>query len=239
MLQQNWKELEQERYNLRETWVQGEKLPDYMKLAVIASEDQRFRQHWGLDLAAIDKALDEKKRTGRIRGASTITQQVAKNLFLSPAQTYLRKGIEAVIAVLLEVFWTKDRILEVYLNIAEFGPAKYGIARGADFYYGKAPDELTPKEAARMATVLPNPWRIEPTPASEYVVKRSEWILRNMQQLSGIRYLPKPEPKPDTTDTLQQQPVFLDSLELVSLQDSMELYLDSILIDLELENLEN
>jgi len=239
MLQQNWEEMGQERYNLRETWVPDEQLPDYMKLAVIASEDQRFRQHWGLDLAAIDQALDEKERTGKIRGASTITQQVAKNLFLSPAQTYLRKGIEAGITVLIEIFWTKDRILEVYLNIAEFGPAKYGIAKGADFYYGKAPNELTPKEAARMATVLPSPWRIEPKPASEYVVKRSDWILRNMQQLSGIRYLPKPKPKPDTTDTLQQQPVFLDSLELVTLQDSMELYLDSILKDLELENLDN
>jgi monofunctional biosynthetic peptidoglycan transglycosylase len=239
MLQQNWDELGRERQNLRQTWVADEELPDYLKLAVIASEDQRFRQHWGLDLQAIDKALEEKKRSGKVRGASTITQQVAKNLFLSPAQTYFRKGVEAGIAVLIEVFWTKDRILEVYLNIAEFGPSMYGIAKGTDYYYGKTPDELTPKESARMVTVLPSPWRIEPEPASEYVVQRSHWILRNMQQLSGVRYLPKPEPKPDTTDTLQQEPAFLDSLELITLQDSMGLYLDSILKDIELENLEN
>lgn len=238
-LQENWEDLGKERYNLRQSWVPDEKLPDHLKLAVIASEDQRFREHWGLDLAAIDKALEEKERSGRVRGASTITQQVAKNLFLTPAQTYFRKGIEAGIAVLIEFFWTKDRILEVYLNTAEFGPGMYGVNKASEFYYGKSASELTPKQSARMATVLPSPKRIEPEPASEYVAQRSQWILRNMQQLSGIRYLPKPEPQPDTVNTLQGEPVFLDSVDLAAIQDSIGFYLDSILMEIKLDSVNN
>lgn len=238
-LQENWEDLGKERYSLRQSWVPNEKLPDHLKLAVIASEDQRFREHWGLDLAAIDKALEEKERNGRVRGASTITQQVAKNLFLTPAQTYFRKGIEAGIAVLIEFFWTKDRILEVYLNTSEFGPGMYGVNKASEFYYGKSASELTPKQSARMATVLPSPKRIEPEPASEYVVQRSQWILRNMQQLSGIRYLPKPEPQPDTVDTLQREPALLDSVDLAAIQDSIGLYLDSILMEIKLDSVNN
>ncbi|MGN8226851.1 monofunctional biosynthetic peptidoglycan transglycosylase [Gracilimonas sp. BCB1] len=236
-LQENWEDLGKERYNLRESWVPDEQLPDYLKLAVIASEDQRFREHWGLDLAAIDKALEEKEQSGRVRGASTITQQVAKNLFLSPAQTYLRKAVEAGIAVLIELFWTKDRILEVYLNVAEFGPGMFGVEKASEFYYGISASQLTPKQSARMATVLPSPKRIEPEPASEYVMQRSQWILRNMQQLSGIRYLPKP--KPDTTDTLQPKPVLLDSVNMNALQDSLGIYLDSILMEIQLDSVNN
>ncbi|MEQ8525845.1 monofunctional biosynthetic peptidoglycan transglycosylase [Gracilimonas sp.] len=238
-LQENWEDFGKERYNLRQSWVPDEQLPDHLKLAVIASEDQRFREHWGLDLAAIDKALEEKEQSGRVRGASTITQQVAKNLFLSPAQTYFRKGIEAGIAVLIEFFWTKDRILEVYLNTAEFGPGMYGVNKASEFYYNKPASDLTPKQSARMATVLPSPKRIEPEPASEYVAQRSQWILRNMQQLSGIRYLPKPEPKPDTVDTLQREDVLLDSVDLAAIQDSIGLYLDSILMEIKLDSVNN
>ncbi|WP_421774884.1 monofunctional biosynthetic peptidoglycan transglycosylase [Gracilimonas sp.] len=235
--QENWEALGQERYNLRESWVPDEQLPEHLKLAVIASEDQRFREHWGLDLAAIDKALEEKERSGRVRGASTITQQVAKNLFLSPTQTYLRKAVEAGVAVLIELFWTKDRILEVYLNIAEFGPGMFGVEKASRFYYGISAPKLTPKQSARMATVLPSPKRIEPEPASEYVMQRSQWILRNMQQLSGIRYLPKP--KPDTTDTLKPKPVLLDSVDMKAIQDSLGIYLDSILMEIQLDSVNN
>lgn len=207
-LQENWEELGKERYNLKETWIPNEEIPSHLKLALVASEDQRFYEHWGLDMMAIEDAIEEKERSGRVRGASTITQQVAKNLFLSPAQNYLRKGIEAVIAVLIEIFWTKERILEVYFNIAEFGPGMFGIGTAADHYYGKPVSALTPKESARMVTVLPNPKIIEPEPPSDYVLNRSKWILRNMGQLSGIRYLPKP----DTTDTLQNVEMSPDSM---------------------------
>ncbi|MAO64521.1 MAG: monofunctional biosynthetic peptidoglycan transglycosylase [Balneola sp.] len=223
-LQQNWKELDKERYNLREGWLPGNELPDHLKLAVIASEDQRFYAHWGLDFLAIDKALEEKQNRGRVRGASTITQQVAKNLFLSPSQTYFRKVVEAGISVLIEVFWTKERILEVYLNIAEFGPGTFGVNSAAQFYYGKTASRLTPEESARMATVLPNPKLIEPEPPSEYVLNRSRWILRNMEQLSGRSFLPKPKPeldtlaiKPDSLPVLQP----VDSTEYLRIADSV------------------
>lgn len=198
-LQENWDEIGQERYNLREAWIPADELPDHLKLAVIASEDQQFYEHWGLDLAAIDKAIEEKEQSGRVRGASTITQQVSKNLFLSPAQTYLRKGVEAGISVLIEIFWTKDRIVEVYLNIAEFGPGIYGVGKASEFWFSKEVENLIPDESARLATVLPNPKLIKAEPASEYVQERSRWILRNMQQLSGLRYLPEP----DTSDILE------------------------------------
>ncbi|MEX2362202.1 MAG: transglycosylase domain-containing protein, partial [Balneolaceae bacterium] len=128
-LQEDWEEIDSERYNLRTHWVSDDELPYHLKLAVISSEDQRFREHWGLDLKAIKSALEENQESEQRRGASTITQQVAKNLFLNSAQTYFRKVVEAGIAVLIELFWTKDRILEMYLNIAEFGPGKFGIGK--------------------------------------------------------------------------------------------------------------
>ncbi len=237
-LQENWEQLGKERYNLRQSWVPDKQLPGHLKLAVIASEDQRFREHWGLDLQAIEEAIEENKKRDRVRGASTITQQVAKNLFLSPSQTYFRKAVEAGIAVLIEFFWTKDRILEVYLNIAEFGPGMFGVGVATEFYYGKPPVELTPEQSAKMATVLPNPKLIEPHPASDYVAQRSQWILRNMQQLSGVRYLPEPKIVTDTTDSLQYQDLMMDSLAIIQLQDSLDRYLDSVLREIERQNLE-
>ncbi|MEX0723623.1 MAG: monofunctional biosynthetic peptidoglycan transglycosylase [Gracilimonas sp.] len=234
VLQEDWDSLGKERYSFRGTWIPDDELPDHLKLAVIASEDQNFNKHWGLDLAAIEKAVEENQQGRRIRGASTITQQVAKNLFLSSSQNYLRKGIEAVIAVLIDAFWSKERILEVYLNIAEFGPGMYGIAVATDFYYGKPASELTPKEAARMVTVLPNPKLIEPEPPSEYVLNRSDWILRNMEQLSGLRFLPKKDTLTNISSIASDS---LENVELMILNDSIDLdslYLfkpDSILAD--------
>lgn len=239
-LQEDWAGLQgKELYNLRDHWVPTNQLPDYLKLALVASEDQRFYEHWGLDVQAIEKAMKDNEQSDEIRGASTLTQQVAKNLFLTPSKSYFRKGVEAGISLLIELFWTKDRILEVYLNTAEFGPGLYGIAKGTEYYYHKEPSELTPKESSRMITVLPSPSRIEPVPASVYVKKRSHWILRNMQQLSGVRYLPKP--KPDTTDTLikRDTDATLDSLHAIASQDSLEFFLDSMLKDIEVGGFEN
>ncbi len=235
-LQENWEALGKERYSLNEHWTPIQEIPEHLKLALIASEDQRFYTHWGLDLEAIKKAMEEQEKGQRVRGASTISQQVAKNLFLVPAKSYLRKGVEAALTVLIELFWTKDRILEMYFNIAEFGPGMYGISTATDFYYHKKPAELTPKEAARMITVLPSPHRIEPVPASAYVKKRSRWILRNMQQISGVAYLPKPKPaQTDSvqTDTLRRKTA-MDSLDFATIRDSMKLHLDSLLSEIEL-----
>lgn len=146
-----------------------------------------------MDTEAIEKALNEKERGERVRGASTITQQVAKNLFLNSRKSYVRKGIEAGLALTIEVLWPKERILEVYLNIAEFGPGVYGVGKATNHFFDKDAQYLKADEAARMAAVLPNPKRMRVEPASPYVNKRKFWILRNMRNLSGIAYYKKLE----------------------------------------------
>ncbi|MBO6524196.1 MAG: monofunctional biosynthetic peptidoglycan transglycosylase [Balneolaceae bacterium] len=188
-LQEDWKTLNAERYSLRSYWIDYDQLPENIKWAVVASEDQRFWSHPGLDFDAIKNALEEMENGERVRGASTISQQVSKNLFLSSRKSYLRKGIEAGITFTIEALWTKERILEVYLNIVEFGPGVYGIGKASEHFFSKPAIELTNDEAARMAAVLPNPKRMKVEPPTPYVAERKDWILRNMMQLSGIAYL--------------------------------------------------
>ncbi len=192
-LQEDWEALGIERYSLKDHWVPYEELPENIKWAVVASEDQRFWDHHGLDLYAIGKAIQEKRKGGRIRGASTISQQVAKNLFLWPGRSYFRKGLEAGITLTMEVLWPKERILEVYLNIAEFGPGIYGIGKASDHFFAKEASELEAGEAARMAAVLPSPKRMRVEPPTPYVKERKDWILRNMMNLSGIAYYKEAE----------------------------------------------
>ena len=173
-------------------WVPMEQIAPWAALAVIAAEDQRFPQHWGLDIQAIWQAAQKNWRnrhTGRRVGGSTITQQLAKNLFLWPGG-YFRKLIEAPIALLLELVWSKQRILEVYLNVAEFGPGIYGIEAAAQRYFWISAAELNRWQAAQLAALLPNPsmrhvWRA--TPNQE---QRARWIEQQMQQLS-LAYLDK------------------------------------------------
>lgn len=204
-LQEDWDALGTERYNLSTYWVSADSIPSHLKLAAISSEDQRFEDHWGLDIEAINKAVSENKRREKRRGASTITQQVAKNLFLTPSQSYTRKGVEALIAVTIEVMWPKERILEVYLNIAEFGPGIFGIGKASNAFFDKHITDLVPNESARLAAVLPSPKRMTAEPPSPFVEERSRWILVQMTHLSGISYLPKPEPRSDTSDSVQFQ----------------------------------
>lgn len=188
-LQENWTESERSEYSLLENWVLAKEIPEHLKWAVIASEDQRFYDHFGLDFQAIDDAIGERVSGVRQRGASTITQQVAKNLFLWPGQSFFRKGIEAVIAILIEILWSKERILEMYLNIAEFGPGIYGVGKASGYFFGVTVSELKPGQSARLATVLPNPKRMRVEPPSPFVKERSQWVLKQMTQLSGIDYL--------------------------------------------------
>jgi monofunctional biosynthetic peptidoglycan transglycosylase len=146
-------------------WVPADEIAETARKAVVASEDQKFWQHRGFDLEAMEQAYRENQRRGRRRGASTISQQTAKNLFLWPGGGYLRKGIEAYLTMLIELCWPKARILEVYLNIAEFGPGIYGVEAAARRYFGKPASRLSAGEAARLAAVLPNPRRV-PGPMS-------------------------------------------------------------------------
>jgi len=202
--QEDWQALDTEQYNLRDHWVSSEDLPDHLKWAVIAAEDQLFYEHFGFDIGSITDAMEDRDNEVRSRGASTITQQVAKNLYLWPGQSMLRKGIEAGIAVLIELFWPKDRILEVYLNIAEFGPGVYGVGKASREYYDAAPSQLQPEMSARLAAVLPSPKRMRVNPPSPFVKRQSQWILRNMTQLSGIPYLPQ-EDRDETKDQYGQE----------------------------------
>lgn len=170
-------------------WCSWESISKQVPLAVVAAEDQKFPYHWGFDFESISTAFMKNKSGRRIRGASTITQQVAKNLFLWSGKCYTRKGLEAYFTILLELLWPKQRILEMYVNIAEFGDGVYGVQAAAQKFFRKNADKLRPNEAALLAAVLPNPTRFKVDRPSRYIQSRKNWILRQMQQLGGISYL--------------------------------------------------
>jgi len=166
-------------------WVPLAQIAPCMPLAVVAAEDQNFTTHHGFDWEAIDRALDHNEKSRRKHGASTITQQTAKNLFLWSSRSWVRKGLEVYFTALLEATWPKRRILEVYLNIAEFGDGTYGVEAASRRFFGKSAQRLTPSEAALLAAVLPSPNRFRADAPSAYVRERQAWILQQMEQLGG------------------------------------------------------
>ncbi len=170
-------------------WVAWQAISENAGLAVIASEDQRFAEHWGFDLESIQDAIEERQRGGRMRGASTISQQVAKNLFLWPGRSWLRKGLEAYFTVLIELCWSKRRILEVYLNVAQFGDKTFGVGAASERFFGKRASQLSAYEAALLAAVLPNPVRLRVESPSAYVRQRARWIQRQMRALGGSAHV--------------------------------------------------
>ncbi|MGH7381067.1 MAG: monofunctional biosynthetic peptidoglycan transglycosylase [Candidatus Methylomirabilales bacterium] len=174
---------------IRYHWTGWTQISPSMRVAVVAAEDQKFPHHWGFDFESIAEAIEDQGPRRRVRGASTITQQVARNLFLWPGRSYIRKGLEAYFTVLLELFWPKRRILEVYLNIAEFGDGTYGVHAASKTFFGKHPSQLTQSEAALLAAVLPNPTRLHANTPSPYVEERAHWIEEQMEQLGGPAYL--------------------------------------------------
>lgn len=177
-------------WHAEHTWTPDARISRHAKLAVIASEDQRFELHSGFDFDAIDKALQERQHGRRLRGASTISQQVAKNLFLWPGQSFVRKGLEAYLTVVIEACWPKRRILEVYLNIAEFGSGVYGVGAAAPRFFGVEPARLSPSQAALLAAVLPSPTHLRVERPSAYVQRRQARILAQMDALAGSEYAP-------------------------------------------------
>ena len=176
-------------YVFRHKWADLSQISPNLPLAVVASEDQKFPEHWGFDVEAIEKAYALNQHSHKVRGASTISQQVAKNLFLWSGQSYFRKGLEAYFTVLIEALWPKRRILEIYLNIAEFGHGIYGAEAAAQRFFHKAASRLTRADAAVLAAVLPNPQRYSAAAPSHYVQQRREWILGQMQALGGPEML--------------------------------------------------
>jgi monofunctional biosynthetic peptidoglycan transglycosylase len=173
----------------RRNWVDLDRISPNLPLAVVAAEDQKFPEHWGFDAEAIEKAYALNQHTHKVRGASTISQQVAKNLFLWSGRSYFRKGLEAYFTLLIEGVWPKRRILEVYLNIAEFGHGTYGAEAAAQRFFHKPASRLTRDDAAALAAVLPNPERYSASAPSRYVQQRREWILGQMQTLGGPEML--------------------------------------------------
>ncbi len=172
-------------------WSDYEDISAYMPLAVIAAEDQKFPEHFGFDFSSIEKALEQNEKRKNKRGASTITQQVAKNLFLWQGKSYVRKGLEAYYTLLIELLWSKQRIVEVYLNIAEMGNNVYGVEAASQIYLKKSAKELTKNNAALIAAVLPNPNKFSIKKPSAYTVKRQLWILNQMRQLGNVKFLEK------------------------------------------------
>lgn len=181
----------EEGYEFRHEWRDWDRISPHAALAVVAAEDQKFPSHRGFDLEQIDKALEDRERGRRVRGASTVSQQVAKNLFLWPGQSWFRKGLEAGITVLIELAWSKRRILEVYLNVAEFGRGTWGVQAASQRYFGRDADRLTRSQAALLAAVLPAPKRYRVDAPGPYVRKRQAWIERQMVALGGSAYLSK------------------------------------------------
>jgi len=176
-------------HEIHHRWVPLEAIHPNMGLAVIAAEDQNFAEHFGFDWKAIEKALAHNERSKRKRGASTLSQQTAKNVFLWESRSWVRKGFEVYFTLLIELEWSKKRILEVYLNSVEFGDGIYGVEAASQHFFHKPAKALRPGEAALLAAVLPNPHRFKAGAPSGYIRGRQEWILRQMGNFGGADYI--------------------------------------------------
>jgi monofunctional biosynthetic peptidoglycan transglycosylase len=179
---------EKKEMRLYKDWVPMSQISKNAPQAVYGAEDQKFLDHYGFDLEAMEKAWNGNKKGKQIKGASTITQQTVKNVFLWPARSYVRKALEAYFTVLVELIWPKERIMEVYLNVIEMGEGIYGIEAAAQTYYNKPAARLNRSQSAMIAAVLPNPRRWTPARPTPYIVRRQGWILRQMNNLSPLGY---------------------------------------------------
>lgn len=171
---------------LEKEWVSLEEISPTIQLAVVCSEDQNFIKHNGFDFEAIDKAMEYNEKHKKKRGASTISQQTAKNVFLWPGRSWIRKGFEVYFTFLIETFWSKERIMEVYLNVIEMGDGVYGAQAAAKNFFKKDAKYLSKSEAATIAAVLPNPRKFNAAKPSGYILKRQGWILRQMSFWGGV-----------------------------------------------------
>lgn len=193
MVQRNWeRKADGEPAKIKKEWVKFEEISDNMKRAAVGAEDALFLKHMGFDIKAIEKAYKSNEKKGKkskkIKGGSTISQQTAKNVFLWPGRSYVRKAFEAYFTLLIEVLWSKERILEVYLNIIEMGDGIYGAEAAAQKYYGHSCRKMSRSEAALLAACFPNPRRWTPTKATSYVQHRKYLIMRNMRRLGPLDF---------------------------------------------------
>lgn len=177
--------------NQQRIWKDWDQISDNIKIAVIAAEDQQFANHWGFDFKAINRALNYNKNNRKIRGASTITQQVAKNIFLWSSRNWIRKGVESWFTVLIELIWSKQRTLEIYLNSVEWGEGIFGIEAASRHYFGVSAKQLTKEQASLLAAILPNPRKWSPVNPNILTQKKAKWILGQMENLDTKKYLKK------------------------------------------------
>ena len=176
--------------NIKHQWLPIEEVSLYFPNAVIASEDQQFPNHFGFDLKQIKLVLEERKN-GQSRGASTISQQTVKNLFLWPGRSFVRKGIEAWLVVWMELILPKKRIIEIYINYAQFGKSVFGVGAASQYYFGIDEKDLTPRQSALIAASLPTPSRSNPGKPSQYLEERAEYIQDQMPRVGGRRMVRK------------------------------------------------
>jgi monofunctional biosynthetic peptidoglycan transglycosylase len=176
-------------YEEKHDWVPMSNISEALQLAVICAEDQRFLTHNGFDYEAIKKAFNSNLKGQSLKGGSTISQQTAKNVFLWPERSYLRKGLEAYFTFLIEKIWGKERILEVYLNSIEMGNGVYGAEAAAIHWFNKKASQLNRHEAAAIGSILPNPRKYRPTPRTSYLEGRKQWILRQMNNFGSLTFV--------------------------------------------------
>lgn len=169
-------------------WVSIEEISKNLQLAVICSEDQNFLKHSGFDMKAIEKAYDNNQKGKRVRGASTISQQTAKNVFLLPHRSWLRKGLETYVTFFIELIWTKERIMEVYLNSIEMGNGIYGAEAASQYWFKKSASKLTKSEAAAIAAILPRPLKYRANPPTVFIANRKLWIMKQMSFFGPLKY---------------------------------------------------
>ncbi len=184
-----WLSAESRSCEIEQDWLNWQEIPRHAALAVVTSEDQRFPLHSGLDFKAIQQALEEHQQGKPLRGASTISQQVAKNLYLWTGRSWLRKGLELWFTLLIELSWSKQRILEVYLNIAEWGDGVFGLEAASQLYFSKPAAQLTQRQAALLAAALPSPLRYNPAAPAAHLSARAEWNLQQQRKLGGVLWL--------------------------------------------------
>lgn len=184
---------------LKHDWVELDKISPRLQLAVVCSEDQNYLKHFGFDFGAIEKAVKDNGEGKTLRGASTISQQTAKNVFLWPGRSYLRKAFEVYFTLLIELIWSKERIMEVYLNSIEMGDGVYGAEAAARYWFHKSASQLNKDESAAIAAILPNPRKYVANPPGPYITKRKEWVKRQMSywgnQLDYDKYGDEEAPK--------------------------------------------
>tara|TARA_R110001599_G_scaffold11399_3_gene54416 strand:- start:8435 stop:9130 length:696 start_codon:yes stop_codon:yes gene_type:complete len=176
-------------YRLNKQWLNWDQIPRHAALAAVVSEDQNFPKHYGFDLKAIQKAIAERERRGSLRGASTISQQVARNMYLWTGRSWLRKGLEVWFTGLVELCWPKQRILEVYLNIAEWGDGVFGVGAASRHHFGVPAAQLSNWQSALLASSLPNPLKYNPAAPAPHLIERANWNLSQQRRLGGRTWL--------------------------------------------------